>query len=241
MTSILVGTPCYDGMVTSEYVASILGLQNLLSKEGVGFSIAMPSASLITVARNVIVSSFLENRNLTHLLFIDADIGFEPRLVQRYLRLEKDIVAGIYPVKRFEEQAFRSLAEREPIGAAFKYAVKLLEGEQPNMEGFARARYAATGFMLIRRSVIEQMIARYPNLKYRHNFVIGVDASNFHYALFDTSLDQKSGVYFPEDYTFCNRWREMGGDIWVDTMSKLTHVGNHAYHGDFSASLNRFR
>ena len=54
------------------------------------------------------------------------------------------------------------------------------------------------------------------------------------YALFDTSL-YSSGVYLPEDYTFCTRWRALGGEIWVDTRSKFKHVGRYVFAGDYSA------
>jgi hypothetical protein len=218
----------------------MLKLQNLLIKEGLQFAVLMPQASLITVARNFVVAEFLKNQAFTHLAFIDADVGFEPGVVRQYLQIEKDIVAGIYPVKQAEERAIRSLGPKEPIGAAFHYAVKLLEGEQPGIDGFARAYYAATGFMLIRRRVIEQMIMRYPELKYRQNFNAGVEAGDHHYALFDTSLDHDRGLYLPEDYTFCSRWRAMGGEIWVDTRSRLDHVGTFTFQGDFPSWLNRY-
>jgi hypothetical protein len=50
-------------------------------------------------------------------------------------------------------------------------------------------------------------------------------------------LDRDQGLYLPEDYTFCNRWRAMGGEIWVDVRSKFTHVGAYSYDGDFWAYL----
>jgi len=80
-------------------------------------------------------------------------------------------------------------------------------------------------------------------LKYTHGFTADQtatteDVSNL-YALFDTSLDRDRGLYLPEDYTFCNRWRAMGGEIWVDVRSKFTHVGSFAFHGDFAAHQNK--
>jgi hypothetical protein len=97
--------------------------------------------------------------------------------------------------------------------------------------------------MLIRRNVLEQMAAMHPELKYRQSFTAdstatATDLANL-YALFDTSLDPEQGLYLPEDYTFCKRWRATGGEIWVDTSSKFVHVGSYAFHGDFSAYLSR--
>jgi len=76
---ILIGTPCYNGAVTIQYVSSLLRLQQMFVQKGIEFSLAMlGSESLITRARNFIVSQFLGRPQFTHLLFIDADIGFDP-------------------------------------------------------------------------------------------------------------------------------------------------------------------
>ena len=72
--------------------------------------------------------------------------------------------------------------------------------------------------MLIRRNVLEKMAAKHPELRYEHSFTgdkaATADDVSHLYALFDTSLDRDQGPYLPEDYTFCNRWRAMGGEIW---------------------------
>jgi hypothetical protein len=244
MPKLLIGTPCYNGNVTMQYMSSMLRLQEALARERTDFSLAMTgSESLITRARNFIVSKFLGGPQFTHLLFIDADIGFDPAVVSRYLKAGKDIVAGIYPIKGLDPEAVRGLAPGRSIATTLHYAAKLIEGEVSDADGFTRAEYAATGFMLIRRNVLEQMAAKHPELKYEHSFT-RVDAATAGgaahlYALFDTSLDRDRGLYLPEDYTFCNRWRAMGGEIWVDVRSKFTHVGTYSYHGDFSAYLSR--
>jgi hypothetical protein len=216
----------------------------MLLEERIDFSLSLlGSESLITRARNFIVSQFLGRPQFTHLLFIDADIGFDPTVVLRYLRADKDVVAGIYPIKGLDPEALRGLPPGRSIATTFHYAVQLHEGEVPDNDGFSKAEYAATGFMLIRRNVLEKMAAKHPELKYEHNFTrdkaaTATDLTHL-YALFDTSLDRKQGLYLPEDYTFCNRWRTMGGEIWVDVRSKFTHVGTYSFDGDFSAYLNR--
>ena len=57
------------------------------------------------------------------------------------------------------------------------------------------------------------------------------------YALFDTSLDRDKELYLPEDYTFCKRWRDMGGEIWADLQSRLDHVGPAVFHGDLATQF----
>ena len=239
MPKLLIGTPCYNGTVTIQYMSSMLRLQHILAQEGTAFSHATTaSESLITRARNFIVSQFLDGPQFTHLLFIDADIGFDPSIVRRYLKADKDIVAGIYPIKHLDPEAIRGLPSGRSIATTLKYATKLDETERPDADGFSKAEYAATGFMLIKRNVLEQMAAAHPELKYERSFSKGGRGANL-YALFDTSLDREKGLYLPEDYTFCNRWRAMGGEIWVDVRSKFTHVGTFEYHGDFAAHMDQ--
>jgi hypothetical protein len=244
MTHILIGTPCYNGLVTAEYLVSMLGLQKELIRHGIDFEVNTPTTvSLIPVARNYLVSEVLQNKHFTHLLFIDADLGFEPSLVPRLVAADKDVVAGIYPLKHLNVSAIRNLPPDKPIAATYHYAVAIVPGAQPTSDGFVQAEYAATGFMLIRREVLEQMAARYAELKYTHMFALPGAAtappSDHLYSLFDTSLDPEQGLYLPEDYTFCRRWRAIGGEIWVDVFSKFKHVGSFAHEGDVSVFVNR--
>ena len=58
------------------------------------------------------------------------------------------------------------------------------------------------------------------------------------FALFDTMIDALTGEYLSEDYAFCKRWRAIGGEIWVDLQSKLTHVGPTGFVGDLSAQYD---
>jgi hypothetical protein len=35
-----------------------------------------------------------------------------------------------------------------------------------------------------------------------------------------------------EDHSFCHRWRELGGKVWINTASVTDHFGVHLYEGD---------
>ncbi len=173
MTHILIGTPCYNGLVTAEYLVSMLGLQRELIRQGIEFEVDTPTTvSLIPVARNYLASEVLRHRRFTHLLFIDADLGFEPSQVSRLLSADKDVVAGIYPLKHLNVPAIRDLPSGKPVASTYHYAVAIAPGTQPTSDGFAQAEYAATGFMLIRREVLERMAAHYADLKYTHMFAL---------------------------------------------------------------------
>jgi hypothetical protein len=221
----------------------MLRLQRLLQQERIDFSLTtVSSESLIPRARNFIVSQFLGRPRFTHLLFIDADIGFDPEVVPRYLNADKDVLGGIYPLKRFDLDAVRHLAPERGLATTYRYTAELVDESLRDGSEFARVNFCGTGFMLIRRNVLEQMAAKYPHLKYEYSFTgdhaaTAEDTAHL-YALFDTSLDSERGLYLPEDYTFCRRWIDEGGEIWADVHSKFSHVGTHSFDGDFAAYLD---
>ena len=80
--SILIGTPCYGGMVTEAYLRSSLALRKEFLAAGIEHDwLTIANESLVQRARNVIAASFLRETSFDRLLFIDADIEFEPARV----------------------------------------------------------------------------------------------------------------------------------------------------------------
>jgi hypothetical protein len=193
--------------------------------------------SLITRGRNTLVTTFLDSPTLTHLMFIDADIGFTPDQVTRMLAFDEPVTAGAYPLKILHNDA--GLAENIRAGetletAQLRYVGAPSEGTgRETREGFVTADFAGTGFMLIKRAVFEEMMAAYPETRYTasHNRATPNPSPN-QYALFDCIIEKETGHYLSEDYTFCKRWRAVGGKVWLDTQSRLIHVGPHEFVGD---------
>jgi len=238
---LMIGTPCYNGSVTVNYLRSVVPCIGFLEQQGVKTGMLTPSQeSLIPRARNLIANEFLRQTEYSHLLFIDADIGFMPELPWQYLKADKDVVCGIYPVKHIELEKLRSLnqdvPERVAAGASMHYAVKLKPGGRPEPgTGLLPVEYGATGFMLIRREVFGRMAEAYPELRYDYAYTNDDHPNNV--AFFDTVIDTENREYLPEDYAFCKRWTDIGGEIYADVHSIFTHVGSYEYTGNFMAFL----
>ena len=246
---LVIGTPCYGGQVTSVYATSVLKLQHACHRRGdLDFSVLMPwGDALITRVRQDIVAHFLENAAATHLLFIDADIGFEPDQVFRLLQFDADMTAAVYPTKRIDWRKVAELAKagRAPLEtAALSYVLEFEEPERIAVRGgFAKVRYAGSGFLMIRRAALIAMIERYPELRYgrEQQPEDTLRGSQWRSALFNCMIDETTSTYLSEDFSFCRRWTNMGGEIWADLESRLSHTGPMTFFGNFATRFENLR
>ena len=105
-------------------------------------------------------------------------------------------------------------------------------------DGFMEVREAPTGFMCIKRSVFDRLIAAYPELQYVPDWPKGTyPEGGVHYRFFDVMVDPESRRYLSEDYGFCRIWEKIGGKVYADATSDLSHQGERLYTGDFGLSL----
>jgi hypothetical protein len=241
---IVVATPCFGGMVSQNYMLSVIRLMNYAKSAGFEVSLSVAGYdALISRARSTLVADFLDNPAATHLLFVDADIGFEPQQVERLLRFDKDFTGALYPLKSIDWDFIpqRCVERGESVRqAALSYVGTFSPKAERKQEGdFATGIYVGGGFQLIRRSALVQMIAAYPETRFRsvHSMPMSgsrrgaVQSANL-FALFDCIIDPETGAYLSEDYSFCLRWRRLGGEIWIDAASKLNHSGCYEFVGD---------
>ncbi len=245
-TSLVVATPCFGGQISAVYALSLLKLQTRLrGYRDCTLKVLMKDGdALITRARASLLSQFLDDPSATHLLFIDADIGFEPEQVLRLIECGAEVCAAVYPIKRIDWQRMRTtLSGAEPNPAAsLNYA---FEVEDPNAvianSGFIKVRYAGTGFLMIRRAALERMCAHYPQLRYKrdHSIDAATESAN-RFALFECAIAE-DGTYLSEDFAFCKRWTDMGGEIWADLNSRLHHIGPMTFCGDLASRFKQAR
>lgn len=153
---IVVGTPCFGGLVGQSYMLSMLELLREAHKGAFDLDVVLLGGdALITRARSTVVARFLDTPGATHLLFVDADITFAPTQVLRLLAADKDFCAAFYPLKQIDWAAVpgRVVGGEALEAAGLSYVGSLCEGTALRVEsGFASARYAGTGFQLIKRA-----------------------------------------------------------------------------------------
>ena len=251
---LLIGTPCYGGNLSVNYFHAMRRLLPLLEQQGIAVQVkTLAQESLISRARNTIAAEFLGRSECTHLLFIDADIGFEPELVPRLLARGQPLVCAAYPMKGYSWDKIFEAGKTAPSADALKrvslqFAANMRDEDWPLQEdrhtldidnGFVKVSKAATGMMLIERQVFQRMQLAYPQLHYA-NDVAGYDNAftrgNF-WTFFETMVHPFTRRYLSEDYAFCHRWTQgCQGEIWLDIESRLSHFGNMAFSGSFLES-----
>ena len=250
---IIFGTPCFGGMLHNGFFQSMLELAVNFTKLNIPFEMmTIGNESLIQRARNGIVAKFMADSSATHLIFIDADITFSWINIIKLLLSGKELCGGCYPKKCFNWDKIKHQIQKNPALSDDELMAKSLdyvfnpiyhkEGENVVIKlnnGMAQVKDIGTGFMLINKSVITKMIKKYPETKFMNN-VAGYGQNNvgdYFYALFDCCIDPVSRVYLSEDYLFCKRWIDIGGELWLDLSTNLNHTGIIDYKGCLSITI----
>jgi len=212
-TRVHICMPCYGGQLTESTFMSFIKWANVARQLGIDWTVeTMTNESLISRARNTLTAKFLHTKESTHLMFIDADIGWEPWHLLVMLNAQKDVIGGLYPMKSL------------PI----KWCVNgIPDADQNDPSGLIEVTKTGTGFLLIKRDVFDKLNA-HPAVKSFTND-IGLDpALNIYMkTYFDTAV--RENRYYSEDWTFCENWRDIGGQVWVDKRVLLKHTGTYVF------------
>jgi hypothetical protein len=237
---IYLATPCFGGQVNLYFLQSVLRLQEACEQRGVGLHVELlASDALITRARSRLAAGFLAHPQATHLLFVDADIGFETRTIFRLLDSGHDVVAAVCPLKHIDWGKVRAAAQagvEDLQAASIGYVVRFIPTPDHSVEvhdGIAKVAYGGTGVLMISRSALTRIAEAHPELRAR------LDDGTEAVMVFDTLLEPETGEYLSEDYAFCRRWRDLGGEIWADVEARLTHVGHAAYAGSLVQAMRK--
>ena len=235
----LIAVPCYDQQVTEPFYMSSIKMAMGFKDANLRFAISTISDSLINRARNNLIAKFMANPDFTHIMFIDADIGFDYEDIIKMLWHDKDIMTGSYPIKSIRWDKVSQLVKQdiEPenlMAKSLRYVVNPVKTSKGHVEvdnGAMNIYDAGTGFMLIKREVIEKMIQEYPHLKFKDDTgSLSEEEKKWTYAFFNSYIDT-DGRFLSEDYGFCRYWQDIDGSVWVDPTIDMLHLGRMKFEG----------
>lgn len=242
---VCLATPCFGNVVHTNYLASIISLLQSSRSREVELSFMFRGGdSLITRCRNSMVAEFLATPAYTHLFWVDADIGFNPEAMFRLLDSNRAVAAGAYPFKRlvWPHELPAQMSSERFVAETTCYSFNPLPvSVSASEDGFIEVLDVPAGFMMIRRDCFEHLILNKPDLKCEPEHMLGlehlhVSIATHHYRFFDTMVDG-NGRYLSEGHAFCRLWQSVGGKVFVDINSRLTHEGTQLYAGDLCKSL----
>ncbi len=211
-----IATPSYTGKVDNSYMFSLLQSIPKLEAAGIGFDHYLLSYNChVDDGRNAIVRDFLLS-DCTDLVFIDADVAWQADDLVKLIKHDRDVVAGVYPKRASHDLDFPVWVEP---GTTL----------QADSDGLVEVSGAPTGFMKIKRHVLEQLVMAN---KHRQYMGKGTNAGNDPYTVvFERAIED--GHRWSGDYNFCRVWRKAGGKVFVDPYMYLSHIGEV----DFSGTL----
>jgi len=249
---LFVATPMYGGQCAGMYTRSIADLSALCTHYGIEVRFFfLFNESLITRARNYCADEFVRS-DFTHMMFIDADIGFNPHDVIALLALqssndddEYDIISGPYPKKcisweKIKLAVDKGVADEDPnvlekyVG---DYVFNPAEGKNEiSISEPVEVLETGTGFMMIRKPTFAKFADKYTQQLYKPDHVRTehFDGSREIMAYFDTPIDPTSKRYLSEDYMFCQWSRNIGMKVWLCPWMNLQHVGMYIFGGSLA-------
>ncbi|KAA6186739.1 hypothetical protein F2Q65_05060 [Thiohalocapsa marina] len=204
---VLIGTPAYGGMVHVDYLSSIADY----FRAGIRFTLStIGNESLITRARNAILSQFHADQQFSHLLFLDGDVFLPAWGLKRLLGHGADVVSAPVALKGFNargEKIFNvgpCLGERGPLHSVV---------------------HVGTAALMLSRAAVDALVAEAiaEGRVYRPQHSRGTPLAAVQYDVFRVGV--VGGTYLSEDFWICHRLREMGFQILCDPEVPTRHQG----------------
>ena len=250
-------TPCYGGMCYVNYVDCLMKTMALFRHFRFDIDVIFcKNDSLVSRARNNLVAKAMSDPKMTHMIFIDNDIVWNPIDILKLVLSEKPIIGGAYPLKSYKwdritnPNTVKELIDKRKnsilkdmisdtemvLFNAVNYNINYLSTNLQVEGNIAKIKHLATGFMMIQRTVIEKMSKAFPSTKFNDDInFLEPHENKFAYALFDCGVED--GHYFSEDWMFCQRWSKMGGSIYLDVTINLIHSGIEDFKGSYVSTI----
>ncbi len=222
MRKVFIFVPAFGQNVTSTTFMATHALQQAFAAKSIGASVSTLSFPDIAELRAMATTIWYDTMpDVDYLLFIDADMGFVPDMVLDMILFDEPLVGAIY-------------RQRSPnvswAGSGSGEGVTVRRGNFMQVEG------VGMGCTLIRRGVIETMLAKFPELVDTRldlhpagNIIKAAGAKRLIRSF--EKLDLPTRGIVSEDLSFCLRWRQCGGETWAAIGYPISHVGPYDYSG----------
>jgi hypothetical protein len=233
---IFVATPVHSD-VSIHYFKACLEFQKECFVRKIPVMFQVMKSSLVTQGRQLCVSGFMES-NCSHMLFIDSDISFNFKMVERMINYDKQICLVPYPIKGLDFDKIKSRIKEgstlDPRVLGNQYTMSVPDPSNVKVDnGFIEVERGPAGCMLIKREVIEALIKEYPEFTInQHTLIDGKLVKRKHmYNFFDTYWNKDDKTYTGEDFYFCKLCKHAGIKMYALVDEYIAHHGEFSYTG----------
>jgi hypothetical protein len=241
VTKIGIATPAFGEIFYTPYVQSLYRLMRAFEQRKWQSSFASIAYADIAESRNFLLTRWYDKSDATHLLFIDADMGFPAELVLDMVDFGKPVTGVVYPkrqvdLRRIAELSATGTSANRAIARGHNYILRKRRGLSVSVrqKGFMRVDGCGAGVLLIARSAIDTMLTKMPELsdtKAKTNSPLAANLDRLIRAFEPIRAD---GALLSEDFSFCHRWNQCGGEVWVSTAHTIEHIGLHRFSGRYA-------
>lgn len=220
---IFVFVPAFGQHLTATTFLTTHALLPALAAKGIGGGVSTLSFPDIAELRSMALTIFYDSLDASHLLFIDADMGFAPDLVLDMLTFGEPLIGTIYPQRKLP-LSWAGSGTGEPT--------------TERRGGFMKVEGVGMGCTLIHRSVVTRMLEVMPEIvdtrmSMHPAFQMMKDAGCHRLIRAFDKIDLPERGQVSEDLSFCMRWNRCGGTTWAAIAHRISHVGPFDYQGRY--------
>jgi len=252
---VFLAVPSFRGQPEREFILSLMQTQKALTDAGINYVLSVLAGDpYLAKVRDRLASAFLTTwPQATDFFFLDDDVGWPAHKVVEFVKRPQDVVCGVYPKKQ------------DPL--EFPVTLELDAAQNFIWDGdLVLSHLAPTGFMRLKRHVLEKLAmsapryyessatgdqlllwsifqAKFVDLQMNALAKTDLDGLSHEDAIMHlkrtlgVTTGQEIGQFWGEDFWFTQRWRDLGGKIWVDPEIEFTHRGSKAWGACFGNSV----
>jgi hypothetical protein len=241
---IAISTPAYGEMFYTAYVQSLFRLARTLEQRQWPSSFAAISYADIVESRNFLLTRWFDKTDASHVLFLDADMGFDPQLIVDMIAFDQPLTGVACPKRKIDLDRLVKLVNKglppEPaLARAHSFNLRRPKSGTFDRKGFIEVDGCGAGILLIKRSCVDEMLKKFPELSDTKASKTAPIAKNLDRLIRAFDPVVIDGARLSEDLSFCHRWRQCGGQIWANIAYEITHVGLHHFKGRYRDAMSR--
>ena len=209
MLKVLIATPAYDGRLDVWYTTSLVNSVRIAQDNGIFLHpVFMSYDALVQRARNDLFRLALD---YDAVIWIDADLEWNPMWIMELLGSDKDVIGGTY---------------RKKTDDAERYTVKTKD--LTATDGLIKVDGLGMGFVKMSNKAVQALwdaSQPYQNEGREGRMICDIQIVD--------------GQLVSEDNVVTRKLADLGFDIWLDPRMTCCHIGTKKFYGNFEDFAKR--